>query len=95
MAICYDKLWKLLIDKKMNRTELKEASGISFNVLARLGKNEPVSFELFLYFSIIVRDMSKSGIFIGVLLFCTYIFSQYFPSGVITKLLIVRFLISL
>ena len=45
MAICYDKLWKLLIDKKMNRTELKEASGISFNVLARLGKDEPVSFE--------------------------------------------------
>ena len=45
MSICYDRLWKLLIDKKMNRTELKEASGISFNVLARLGKNEPVSFE--------------------------------------------------
>ena len=45
MSICYDRLWKLLIDKKMNKTELKEASGISFNVLARLGKNEPVSFE--------------------------------------------------
>lgn len=45
MSVCYDKLWKLLIDKKMNRTELKEASGISFNVLARLGKNEPVSFD--------------------------------------------------
>lgn len=45
MAVCYDRLWKLLIDKKMNRTELKEASGISFNVLARMGKNEPVSFE--------------------------------------------------
>ena len=45
MAIRYDRLWKLLIDKKMNRTELKEASGISFNVLARLGKNKPVSFE--------------------------------------------------
>ena len=45
MAICYDRLWKLLIDKKTNRTELKETSGISFNVLARLGKNEPVSFE--------------------------------------------------
>lgn len=45
MSVCYDKLWKLLIDKRMNRTELKEASGISFNVLARLGKNEPVSFE--------------------------------------------------
>ena len=36
---------EVIIDKKMNRTELKEASGISFNVLARLGKNEPVSFE--------------------------------------------------
>lgn len=45
MAVCYDRLWKLLIDKKMNKTELKEASGISFNVLARLGKNEPVSFD--------------------------------------------------
>ena len=45
VSICYDKLWRLLIDKKMNRTELKEASGISFNVLARMGKNEPVSFD--------------------------------------------------
>lgn len=45
MAISYDKLWKLLIDKKMNRTELKEAAGISFNVLARMSKNETVSME--------------------------------------------------
>lgn len=45
MPISYDKLWKLLIDKKMNRTDLKEASGISFNVLARMGKSEPVSME--------------------------------------------------
>ena len=43
--ISYDKLWKKLIDKKMNRTDLKEAAGISFNVLARMGKNEPISFE--------------------------------------------------
>ena len=40
MPISYDKLWKLLIDKKMNRTDLKDASGISFNVLAKMGKNE-------------------------------------------------------
>ena len=45
MAISYDKLWKLLIDKKMNRTDLKEASGISFNVLAKLGKDETVSMD--------------------------------------------------
>lgn len=45
MRISYDKLWKMLIDKKMNRTELKDISGISFNVLARMGKNEFVSME--------------------------------------------------
>ncbi len=45
MSISYDKLWKLLIDKKMNRTDLKETSGISFNVLAKMGKNEAVSME--------------------------------------------------
>ena len=43
--ITYNKLWKLLIDKNMNRTDLKEASGVSFNVMARMGKNEPISFE--------------------------------------------------
>ena len=45
MPVSYDKLWKLLIDKKMNRTELKEAAGISFNVLAKMGKNEFISME--------------------------------------------------
>lgn len=45
MPVSYDKLWKMLIDKKMNRTELKDAAGISFNVLAKMGKNEYVSME--------------------------------------------------
>ena len=45
MPISYDKLWKLLIDKKMSRTNLKNISGISFNVLAKLGKNEAISME--------------------------------------------------
>ena len=45
MSVSYDKLWKLLIDKKMNLTELKDAAGISFNVLAKLGRNEFVSME--------------------------------------------------
>lgn len=45
VAICYNNLWKLLIDKNMNKTELKEAAGISFNVIARMGKNKTISFE--------------------------------------------------
>ena len=47
MSVSYDKLWKLLIDKKMNRTALKEASSISFNVLAKMGKSEAVSMETY------------------------------------------------
>ena len=45
MPVSYDKLRKMLIDKKMNRTELKDVAGISFNVLAKMGKNEYVSME--------------------------------------------------
>ena len=45
MVINYGKLWKLLIDKKMNKTELKEKAGISYNILARLGKSQPVNME--------------------------------------------------
>lgn len=43
--VTYNKLWKVLIDKDMNKTELKEKSGISFNVLAKMGKGEPISLE--------------------------------------------------
>lgn len=39
MPVSYDKLWKMLIDKKMNRTDLKDAAGVSFNVLAKMGRN--------------------------------------------------------
>ncbi len=45
MAVSYDRLWKMLIDKKMNHTDLKNAAGISFNILAKLGRNEFVSMD--------------------------------------------------
>ncbi len=45
MVINYNKLWKLLIDKKMNKTQLKESAGITYNILARLGKCQPVNLE--------------------------------------------------
>lgn len=45
MVISYDKLWKLLIDKKMNKTDLKDQAGLTFNILARLGKRQPVNLE--------------------------------------------------
>lgn len=45
MPVSYDRLWKVLIDKKLTKTDLKNKSGISFNVLAKLGKGEAVSLE--------------------------------------------------
>jgi DNA-binding Xre family transcriptional regulator len=46
MAASYAKLWKLLIDKNINKTNLRELSGISTGTLAKLGKNEYVSSEV-------------------------------------------------
>ena len=46
MAVCYKKLWKLLIDKNMNKTALRTAAGITTTALAKLGKNEHVSTEV-------------------------------------------------
>jgi DNA (cytosine-5)-methyltransferase 1 len=45
MAISYNKLWKLLIDKGIKKTELKTLAGVSSNVIAKLGKNDHVSME--------------------------------------------------
>lgn len=45
MKISYDKLWKLLIDKKMNKTKLRIAAGVSCGTVAKLGKGELISSE--------------------------------------------------
>ncbi|HAT82652.1 MAG TPA: Cro/Cl family transcriptional regulator [Eubacterium sp.] len=46
MAVSYNKLWKLLIDKNMTKTELIKKSGITTNAMAHLGKNEDVRLEV-------------------------------------------------
>lgn len=43
MTISYNKLWKLLIDKKMSAAELRKEVGIAPNTLTRLKKDEEVS----------------------------------------------------
>jgi len=46
MAVSYNKLWKLLIDKEMKKKDLRIASGISTNALAKLGKNDRVTTDV-------------------------------------------------
>ena len=48
MAVSYNKLWKLLIDKGMTKTELRKATDMSTTTLAKLGKNETVSMDIML-----------------------------------------------
>lgn len=48
MAISYNKLWKLLIDKGMTKTEMRLKADISTTTLAKMGKNETVSMEVLL-----------------------------------------------
>ena len=45
MQYSYNRLWKLLIDKGMTKTEMRKAAVISTNILAKMGKGEPVSME--------------------------------------------------
>jgi len=46
MNVCYNKLFKVLIDKGMKKTELRKATGISPNTLTKLSNNEFVSMEV-------------------------------------------------
>lgn len=46
MAVCYNKLWKLLIDKKMKKKDLIAATGISRGTMAKLGHDENVNTEV-------------------------------------------------
>ena len=43
MAISYNKLWKLLIDKGYNKTKLRERTGMSSSTMAKMVKNQPVA----------------------------------------------------
>lgn len=46
MPVCYNKLWKIIIDKGMSKTDLIKASKITTNAMAKLGKNEDVRVDV-------------------------------------------------
>ena len=43
MSISYNKLWKLLIDKKMSKADLRRAAGVAPNTMTKLRRDEEVS----------------------------------------------------
>lgn len=46
MKMSYKKLWKLLIDKQMKKSDLRKKAGISSSSLAKLTKDENVTTEV-------------------------------------------------
>ncbi|MCL1905872.1 MAG: helix-turn-helix transcriptional regulator [Clostridiales bacterium] len=46
MDVCYNKLFKLMIDKGMKKTDLLRATGISKNTMSKFSKNEFISMEV-------------------------------------------------
>lgn len=46
MDVTYNKLFKLLIDKELKKTEFAKAVGISANTMAKLSRNETVSMDV-------------------------------------------------
>ena len=48
MRISYNKLWKMLIDKNMKKSDLRETAGISSASLAKLGKGDNITTDVLL-----------------------------------------------
>lgn len=46
MAISYNKMWKLLIDKNMSTADLRKIANIAPNTMTKLRRNEPVNLEI-------------------------------------------------
>ena len=59
MAISYNKLWKLLVDKKMSKADLRKAAGIAPNTMTRLRRDEEVTL------AVLSKICSTLGVDIG------------------------------
>ncbi len=46
MAVSYNKLWHLLLDKKMSKADLEKKAGVSHYSITKMGKNEDVTTEV-------------------------------------------------
>lgn len=68
MAISYNKLWKLLIDKKMSKADLRRSAGIAPNTLTKLNRDEEVSM------TVLIKICKVLGVDIGDIM-------ELFPDG--------------
>ena len=55
MLLDYNKLWKLMIDKNINKTELCKQAKISTNAMAKMGRNESVPLETLVKICVVLK----------------------------------------
>ena len=60
MRVSYNKLWKMLIDKGMKKSQLREAVGASKSTFAKLGKNENVTLDICEYLQCDFGDIMEA-----------------------------------
>lgn len=46
MGVSYNKLWKLLVDKKMSKADLRKAANIAPNTMTKMRRDEPVNLAI-------------------------------------------------
>lgn len=46
MAVSYNRMWKLLVDKKMSKADLRKAANIAPNTMTKLRRDEPVNLAI-------------------------------------------------
>ena len=46
MAVSYNKLWKLLVDRKMSKADLRKAADVAPNTMTKLRRDEPVTLAI-------------------------------------------------
>lgn len=46
MALSYNRMWKLLVDKKMSKADLRKAAEIAPNTMTKLRRDEPVNLSI-------------------------------------------------
>ena len=56
MIISYDNLWKLLIDKRLNKTELAKKTKISTSTITKMSRGEPVALTVLVRICSVRRD---------------------------------------
>ena len=55
MKVSYKKLWMILIDREMNKTDLRERTKMGSNTLAKLGRDETISMDVLLRICDVLR----------------------------------------